>query len=97
MQSKFKDSQSYTVRLCLGDRAPGMGVRDGTKYKQTKIWVVAAHAFNPSICEAGSRQISEFQPSLIYRASSGTARAIETLRNFVSKKIADIKTPCPRV
>lgn len=59
--------------------------------------VVAAHAFNPSICEARSRQISEFQPSLIYRASSGTARAIETLRNFVSKKIADIKTPCPRV
>jgi hypothetical protein len=45
---------------------------------------VVAHAFNPSTWEAESRQISEFDASLVYRVSSRTARAIQ--RNPVSKK-----------
>jgi hypothetical protein len=46
-------------------------------------WVVVAHAFNPSTREAGGKQISEFEASLVYKVSSRTARAIQ--RNPISK------------
>jgi hypothetical protein len=45
---------------------------------------VVAHAFNPS------RQISEFEASLVYKVSSRTARA--TQRNPVSKKLKNQNT-----
>ena len=37
---------------------------------------VGAHAFNPSLGGRG-RQISEFEASLVYKVSSGTARATQ--------------------
>ena len=43
-------------------------------------WVLVVHAFNPS----RSRQISEFEASLVYRVSSRTART--TQRSPVLKK-----------
>ena len=43
-----------------------------------------AHSCNPSTLRGRSRQISEFEASLFYRVSSGTARVIQ--RNPVSKK-----------
>ena len=46
---------------------------------------MVVHAFNPSSQEGRSRQISEFEASLVYKVSFRTARA--TQRNPVSKKI----------
>jgi hypothetical protein len=40
------------------------------------------HTFNPTTLGGGSRQISEFEASLVYRVSSRIAR----LRNSVSEK-----------
>ena len=42
-------------------------------------WAVVAHAFNPSTweAEAGGSPSSEFEASLVYRASSRTARATQ--------------------
>jgi hypothetical protein len=54
---------------------------------------VVAHAFNPSTWEAeagGFLRISEFEASLVYRVSSGTARA--TQRNPVSETKIKTKT-----
>ena len=45
---------------------------------------MVVHAFNPSSQEGRSRQISEFEASLVYKVSFRTARA--TQRNPVSKK-----------
>ena len=45
---------------------------------------MVAHAFNPSTLGGRSRQISEFEASLVYRVNSRTARAIQ--RHPVSKK-----------
>jgi hypothetical protein len=45
---------------------------------------MVVHAFNPSTQEGRSRQISEFEASLVYKVSSRTVRA--TQRNPVSKK-----------
>jgi hypothetical protein len=51
---------------------------------------MVVHAFNPSSQEGRSRQISEFEASLVYKVSSRTARA--TQRNPVSKKTKQNKT-----
>jgi hypothetical protein len=45
--------------------------------------VVVAHTFNPSTLEAETDRFLSWRPSLVYRASSRTARATE--RNPVSK------------
>lgn len=45
--------------------------------------VVLVHTFNPSAWETRDRLISELEASLVYKASSRTARATE--RNPVSK------------
>ena len=46
---------------------------------------MVAHTFNPSTQEAETgRQIFEFEASLVYKVSSGTARTIQ--RNPVLKK-----------
>ena len=45
---------------------------------------MVVHAFNPSTQEGRSRQISEFEASLVYKVNFRTARA--TQRNPVSKK-----------
>jgi hypothetical protein len=45
---------------------------------------VAAHTFNPCIGRQRQADICEFEASLVYRASSRTAKA--TQRNPVSKK-----------
>ena len=42
------------------------------------------HAFNPSNQEGRSRQVSELEPSLVYKVNFRTARA--TQRNPVSKR-----------
>ena len=47
-------------------------------------WAVVVHTFNPSTREAEAGDLCEFEASLVYRASSTTARA--TQRNPVSKK-----------
>ena len=44
-------------------------------------WMVVAHAFKSQHSGGGDRQISEVEASLVYRASSRTARA--TQRNSV--------------
>jgi hypothetical protein len=50
---------------------------------------VVAHTFNPRIWEAEAGVISEFEANMVYRVSSGTARA--TKRNPVLKKITPPK------
>ena len=45
---------------------------------------MVVHAFNPSNQEGRSRQVSELEPSLVYKVSFRTARA--TQRNSVSKQ-----------
>ena len=45
---------------------------------------MVGHAFNPSIGRQRQADLCEFEASLVYRASSRTARA--TQRNPVSKK-----------
>ena len=47
-------------------------------------WAVVVYACNPSTLGGRGRWISEFKASLVYRASSRTARA--TQRNPVSNK-----------
>jgi hypothetical protein len=44
---------------------------------------MVTHTFNPSTQGGRGRQISEFEPSLVYKVSSRTVRAIQ--RNPVSK------------
>jgi hypothetical protein len=51
---------------------------------------VVAHTFNPTTWGGRSRQISEFEVSLVYRVSSRTARA--TQRNPVLKNKNQNKT-----
>ena len=55
-----------------------------------------AHTFNPSTWEADAvRSLSEFEASLVYRASSRTARAV-TQRNPISINQTNKQTKEPR-
>jgi len=53
------------------------------KKKKLSLWVVVVHPFNTWHLGGGGRWISVFEVSLVYRASSRTARVIQT--NPVSK------------
>ena len=53
--------------------------------KTVKLGTVVVHAFNPSTQETEAVNLCEFETSLVYRASSRTART--TQRNPVLKFI----------